>query len=71
MAGRYGPYVTDGTTNATLPRDKQPETLTPEEAIKLIDDKAAKGSVKKGGRKKVPAKKAPTKKAPTKKKAAK
>ena len=71
MAGRYGPYVTDGTTNATLPRDKQPEALTAEEAMTLIDEKAAKGPAKKGGRKKVPAKKAPAKKAPAKKKAAK
>ncbi len=70
MAGRYGPYVTDGTTNATLPRDKQPEALTAEEAMTLIDEKAAKGPVKKGGRKKTPAKKAPAKKAPAKKKAA-
>ena len=79
MAGRYGPYVTDGTTNATLPRDKQPETLTAEEAIVLIDERAAKGPAK--GKKKAPAKKAapkkaaakkaPAKKAPTKKAAAK
>ena len=62
MAGRYGPYVTDGTTNATLPRDKQPEALTAEEAVALIDEKAAKGPAKKGGRKKAPAKKAPAKK---------
>lgn len=77
MAGRYGPYVTDGTTNATLPRDKQPEALTAEEAIVLIDERAAKGPAKgKKGAKKPPAKKAtvpkaPAKKAPAKKTAAK
>jgi DNA topoisomerase-1 len=60
MAGRYGPYVTDGTTNATLPRDKQPETLTEQEAITLIDERAAKGPAK--GKKKAPAKKAAPKK---------
>lgn len=70
MAGRYGPYVTDGTTNATLPRDKKPEDLTAEEAVVLITEKAAKGPVKKGGRKKAaPKKKAPAKKAAAKKKA--
>ncbi|QGN53733.1 type I DNA topoisomerase [Novosphingobium sp. Gsoil 351] len=73
MAGRYGPYVTDGTTNATLPRDKQPEALTAEEAISLIDERAAKGPAKGKGRKKAPAKKAAPKKkaAPAKKVAAK
>ena len=67
MAGRYGPYVTDGTTNATLPRDKQPEELTAEEAVVLITERAAKGPAK--GKKKAPAKKkaAPKKKAAVKK----
>ncbi|MDE2564050.1 MAG: type I DNA topoisomerase [Sphingomonadales bacterium] len=69
MAGRYGPYVTDGTTNATLPRDKKPEELTEAEAIALIDARAVKGPAKKGGRKKAAAKKAPAKKAPAKAKA--
>ncbi|WP_309622669.1 type I DNA topoisomerase [Novosphingobium sp.] len=68
MAGRYGPYVTDGTTNATLPRDKKPEDLTLEEAVVLITEKAAKGPAKKGGRKAAPKKKAAVKKAPAKKK---
>jgi DNA topoisomerase I len=67
MAGRYGPYVTDGTVNATLPRDQQPEDLTVEKVVALIDAWAAKGPAKKGGRKKVAAKK----KAPAKKKAVK
>lgn len=73
MAGRYGPYVTDGITNATLPRDKTPEVLTLEEAIALIDERAAKGPAK--GKKKAPAKKAaakkPTAKTPAKKAAPK
>ena len=71
MAGRYGPYVTDGTTNATLPRDKKPEDLTAEEATVLISEKAAKGPAKKGGRKKAAPKKAAVKKAPAKKAPAK
>jgi DNA topoisomerase-1 len=71
MAGRYGPYVTDGTTNATLPRDSQPEDLTAEQAVVLIDEKAAKGPVKKGAKRKAPAKKASAQKAPAKKAQAK
>jgi DNA topoisomerase-1 len=72
MAGRYGPYVTDGTTNATLPREMKPEDLTEAQAIELIDARAAKGPPKKKGRK-APAKKkaAPKKKAPAKKAAVK
>ncbi|MDL2351742.1 MAG: topoisomerase C-terminal repeat-containing protein, partial [Pseudomonadota bacterium] len=70
MAGRYGPYVTDGTTNATLPRDQKPEDLTMEGAIVLITERAAKGPAKGKGRKKVPAKKAPAKKKAAPKKAA-
>ncbi|WP_374411636.1 type I DNA topoisomerase [Novosphingobium colocasiae] len=68
MAGRFGPYVTDGTTNATLPRAVKPEDLSAEEAIRLIDEKAAKGPAK--GKKKAPAKKAPAKKDAAPKKAA-
>ena len=70
LPGRYGPYVTDGTTNATIPRDMKPEDVTEEQAITMINDKVAKGPVKK--KRKAPAKKKPAakKKAPAKKKAA-
>ena len=51
MEGRYGPYVTDGTTHATLPKSADPKAVTLDEAIALIDAKAAKGPSKKGGRK--------------------
>jgi len=74
MAGRFGPYVTDGTTNATLPKDKDPGELTAAEAAQLIDEKAAKGPAKgkrKAAPKKAAAKKPAAKKAPAKKPAAK
>jgi len=58
MEGRFGPYVTDGTTNATLPKTLAPEQLTLEEAAQLIDDRAAKGPpAKKGKGRKAPARK--------------
>ena len=68
MKGRYGPYVTDGTVNATLPRDSDPLSVTMEDAVALIAARAEKGPGKKKGRaakksangaKKAPAKKTP------------
>lgn len=45
--GRFGPYVTDGETNRTLPRDLTPETVTAERAIELLAEKRAQGPAKK------------------------
>ncbi|MCC7340577.1 MAG: type I DNA topoisomerase [Bryobacterales bacterium] len=42
MTGRYGPYVTNGEVNATLPKTVQPDALTMEEAVQLLADRAAK-----------------------------
>ncbi|WP_404713131.1 type I DNA topoisomerase [Sphingomonas sp. MMS24-J13] len=72
LAGRFGAYVTDGETNATLPKDTDPATLTNEQALTLLAERAAKGPAK--GKKKPVRKaaaKAPAKKAPAKKVAAK
>ena len=75
MAGRFGPYVTDGTTNASLPRTADPEALTLEEALELLAARAAKAPAKKKAVKKTAKKaaKKATKKATKKtaKKAAK
>ncbi len=70
MEGRFGPYVTDGMTNATLPKSVAPDELTLEEAAQLIDARAALGPPK-GKKKKAPVKKkaAPKKKAAAKPKA--
>ncbi|MFE9885986.1 type I DNA topoisomerase [Streptomyces scopuliridis] len=71
--GRFGPYVTDGETNATLRTDDSVETITPERGYELLAEKRAKAPAKKTAKKavkKAPAKKAPAKKATTAKKAA-
>jgi DNA topoisomerase-1 len=69
MEGRYGAYVTDGTTNATLPKSIDKDALTLEEAAQLIDARAAAGPAKGKGKKKAPVKKAAAKKKPAAKKA--
>jgi DNA topoisomerase I len=44
--GRFGPYVTDGTTNATIPRGETVEEVDFERAVQLLADKRAKGPAK-------------------------
>lgn len=59
--GRFGPYVTDGETNATLRSGDSVETITPERGFELLAEKRAKGPAKKTA-KKAPAKKTAAKK---------
>ncbi|MFJ4617344.1 type I DNA topoisomerase [Streptomyces sp. NPDC088812] len=69
--GRFGPYVTDGETNATLRSGDSVEAITPERGFELLAEKRAKAPAKKTA-KKAPAKKTAAKKAaPAKKTAAK
>jgi DNA topoisomerase-1 len=70
--GRFGPYVTDGETNASLRKGDDVETLTDERAMELLADRRARGPAKKASRKKAaPAKKAAAKKTTAKKTTAK
>ncbi|WP_434006632.1 type I DNA topoisomerase [Mycolicibacter virginiensis] len=67
--GRFGPYVTDGETNASLRKGDEVATITDERAAELLADRRARGPAKKAAKK--TARKAPAKKAPAKKAAAK
>ena len=76
--GRFGMYVTDGETNASLRKGDSPEALTMERAQELLADRREKlrlnppkPKARKAAAKKAPAKKAAAKKAPAKKAAAK
>jgi DNA topoisomerase-1 len=65
LNGRYGPYITDGTKNAKIPKDREPASLSLEESVALLEA----APVSRGrGRKKAATKKAATKKKTTSKK---
>lgn len=70
--GRYGPYVTDGETNASVPKGVAIEELTDQRVFDLLAERAAKGPSKKSARRKSTKKaaKKTTKKKTTTKKAA-
>ncbi len=68
--GRFGPYVTDGETNASLRKGDEVESITDERASELLADRRARGPAKKTA-KKTAAKKTAAKKTTAKKTAAK
>ena len=74
LSGRYGPYVADGVTNASLPRGTAPEEVTMEYALSLLKTRAEQGPSQRAGRKR-PARKSVAPKAaaksPARKKTAK
>jgi DNA topoisomerase-1 len=67
--GRFGPYVTDGTVNASLRKGDDPNSITPERAAELIADRRLAAPTKKTRKatKKAPSKKVVAKKAAAKK----
>jgi len=74
LKGRFGPYVTDGKKNVTIPKDIDPTTVTEEQAKEMIEkapDKKRRGAAKKTAAKKAPAKKSTAKKTAAKKPVAK
>ncbi len=53
LDGRYGPYVTDGELNATVPRGVDPASVDLEQAVELLRERAARGPVEKKPTKRV------------------
>lgn len=77
LKGRYGPYITDGKKNLSVPKDREPESLSVDECIELLANapekrgRGKKAAGKKAAAKKSVAKKATGRKKTTKKKSAK
>ena len=70
LDGRYGPYVTDGTSNASVPKGTQVEAVTMAAAIELLNARAGMGGKKAKKARPVKAAAAKKKKAAPKKKTA-
>ncbi len=66
LDGRYGPYVTDGETNASLPKGTSPDELNFEQAVQLLAERAARAPKKKKKAKRKSTKKKATKTKTTK-----
>ena len=58
LEGRYGPYVTDGTTNASLPKDANPDEVTLDGAVELLKER--EGAPKSGRGRKAPSRRSGT-----------
>lgn len=57
LDGRYGPYLSDGVTNASLPKGAEVESVTVEFALQILAERAAKGPASGGRGRRAPAKK--------------
>ena len=66
LDGRFGPYITDGTINASVPRGTDPETVSLEQAVELLRERAARAPATKKAPAKRAAKKATKKASPPK-----
>ena len=51
LDGRYGPYVTDGSLNATIPRGTDPKSVNLEEAVELLRERESRGPAKRAPKK--------------------
>ncbi|QGJ70900.1 Type I DNA topoisomerase [Planctomycetales bacterium 10988] len=71
LEGRYGPYVSDGETNASIPKGTAIEEVTRDQALELLKERAAKAPAKKKKKKKTSKKKTSKKAATAKKKSTK
>jgi DNA topoisomerase-1 len=70
LEGRYGPYVTDGKTNASLPHGTTPGEVSFEYALELLEARAQKGPARRAARRKPAKKKAASKRTTVAKKTA-
>ncbi len=67
VKGRWGPFITDGNKNARMPKEREPESMTLEECLALLEAAPDKRSRKKAAKKKAAKKKAGKKKTAKKK----